>query len=209
MKTAMHTKLLRYYNEQTLDILNIAAFFDPRFKSLSFLEEVDKVSTHLTVQEKICTLLLDSVSGYPSSAVSTESTSNSEVNIVSSELSDVTPPAKRKKHSKFMELLSDVISSATTSSTDKTCEEKAKFELQRYVDDSSCDSTVNPLRWWYVNKPRYPNLCKLALHYLTIPATSVPSERAFSISGHIVRAKRACLLPEHVQMLVFLAENLP
>ena len=51
MKTAMHTKLLQYYNSQTLDILNIAAFLDPRFKSLSFLEEVNKVSTHLTVQE--------------------------------------------------------------------------------------------------------------------------------------------------------------
>ena len=59
------------------------------------------------------------------------------------------------------------------------------------------------------NKPRYPNLCKLALHCLTIPATSVPSEWAFSISGNIVRAKRACLLPEYVQMLVFLVENLP
>ena len=54
------------------------------------------------------------------------------------------PSAMRKKQSKFMELLSDVISSTATSSADKTCEEKAKFE---YVDDSSCDSTVNPLRW--------------------------------------------------------------
>ena len=108
MKKTMHTKLLQYYNKQTLDILNIAAFLDPRFKSLSFLEEVDKVSTYLTVQEKICTLLLDSVSDHPSGAVSTESTSSSEVNIVSSELSDVIPPAKHKKQSKFMELLSDV-----------------------------------------------------------------------------------------------------
>ena len=60
-----------------------------------------------------------------------------------------------------------------------------------------------------MKKPRYPNLCKLALHYLAILATSVPSEWVFSISGHIIRAKRACLLPEHVQMFVFLAENLP
>ena len=110
-----------------------------------------------------------------------------------------------------MELLSDVMSSAATLSADKTCEENTKIELQWYVDDASydrLDSTVNPLTWWYKNKPQYSNLCKLALHYLTIPATSVPSERTFSISGHIVRAKRACLLPEHVQMLVFLAENL-
>ena len=75
-------------------------------------------------------LLLDSVSDHPFGAVSTESTSSSEVNIVSSESSDVTPAAKRKKQSKFMELLSDVISSAAISPADKSCEEKAKFELQ-------------------------------------------------------------------------------
>ena len=61
-----------------------------------------------------------------------------------------TPAAKHKKQSK---LLSDVISSTATSSADKICEEKALFELHQYVDDSSCDSTVNPLRWWYENKP--------------------------------------------------------
>ena len=49
MKAAMHTKLFQYYNKQTLDILNVAAFLDPHFKSLSFLEEVAKVSTLLTV----------------------------------------------------------------------------------------------------------------------------------------------------------------
>jgi len=211
MKTAMYTKLLQYYNAETIDTLNIAAFLDPHFKSLSFLDEIDKVSTHLTVKEKICTLLLDSesdsASDHPFGPGSIESRNNSEVNIVSSESSDVTPVAKCKKLCKFMELLSDVMSTVTLS--DKTCEEKAKFELQQYVEDSSSDSTVNPLRWWYENKLRYPDLCQLALHYLTIPATSVPSEQAFSISGHIVRTKRACLLPEHIQILVFLVENLP
>ena len=101
---------LQYYNGPALDILNIAAFLDPCFKS-NFLEEVDKVSTCLTVQEKIvtnCNLLLDSISDHPSGAVSTEPTSNSEVNIVSSESSDVTPAAKRTKQSKFMKLLSDI-----------------------------------------------------------------------------------------------------
>ena len=55
MKTVMCTKLLQYYNSQTLDTLNNAALLDPRFKSLSFLEEVEKVSTRLNVQEKFAT----------------------------------------------------------------------------------------------------------------------------------------------------------
>lgn len=138
-----------------MDILNIAAFLNHHFKSLSFLVEVDKVSTCLTVQEKTCNLLLDldSVSDHPSGPGNSESTNSSEVNIVSSESSDVTPTAKHKRQSKFMKLLSDVISSAATSSANKTCEEKAKLELQWYMNDSSCDSIVNPLRRWYESKP--------------------------------------------------------
>ena len=36
----------------------------------------------------------------------------------------------------------------------------------------------------------------------------MPSERAFSVAGHVVNEKRACLLPENVNMLVFLGANL-
>ena len=58
------------------------------------------------------------------------------------------------------------------------------------------------------NKERLPGLASLAKKYLTVIATFVPSERAFSLAGHIVNEKRSCLLPENVRMLLFLAENL-
>ena len=66
----------------------------------------------------------------------------------------------------------------------------------------------DPLLWWSKNSSRYPNLTVLAKKYLAIPATSVPAERVFSTAGNIVNQKRACLLPENVNLLVFLAENL-
>jgi len=65
----------------------------------------------------------------------------------------------------------------------------------------------HPLKWWKENSHRLTVLSKLAKQYLCIPATSVPSERAFSLAGYIVNQKRACLLPENVNMLVFLAES--
>ena len=58
-----------------------------------------------------------------------------------------------------------------------------------------------------LNKHILLNLSILAQKYLSIVATSVPSESLFSATGNIVGAKRAALLPENVEKLVFLHEN--
>ena len=83
-------------------------------------------------------------------------------------------------------------------------------ELQRYlVDLINVDDDLDPLTWWAGNINRYPTLAILARKYLSVCATSVPSERAFSLAGHIVNERRASLLPETVNMLSFLSDNLP
>ena len=66
---------------------------------------------------------------------------------------------------------------------------------------------VNPLIWWRDNEKYFPRLSQLARKYLCVPAISVPSERAFSVAGHVVNERRSSLLPE-INMLVFLSCNL-
>ena len=66
---------------------------------------------------------------------------------------------------------------------------------------SSSSQTRESESSYFVGK--YPILSSLARKYLYIPATSVPSERAFSIAGHIVNRRIACLNPDSVNMLVF------
>ena len=152
------------------------------------------------MQEKICNLLPVSDSHLESTESDSTKLIELEVNEASTSVSDVSEnagcdlrpaPPKRQKQSKFMELLSDVISTEALAANN-TPEEQANIELQQYIDDSilssSQDTPVHPLTWWFENKLKYRNLCKLALHYLCIPATSMLSERSFSISGHIVRA---------------------
>ena len=63
----------------------------------------------------------------------------------------------------------------------------------------------NPLEWWVKNDD--PILSLLAEKYLAIPATSTPSERAFSASGNVVSARRCCLANQDVDNILFILEN--
>lgn len=61
--------------------------------------------------------------------------------------------------------------------------------------------------FWRKHASQFPNLSCIARKHLCICATSVASERLFSLSGHIVSRRRNALKPQMVNMLVFLAYN--
>jgi len=74
-------------------------------------------------------------------------------------------------------------------------------KLNRYLSDVITDQydekgQLDPLKWWQLNSIPYPYVTVLARKYLSIPATSVLSERAFNLTGHLVNEKRASLLPD-------------
>ena len=115
------------------------------------------------------------------------------------------PPPKRPKEDGLMSLLDSILSSPTLDIPSH--QQKASNEIQKYLC-IDCALDQKPLLWWNNYNTQLPLMAKLARNYLCIPATSVSSERAFSTAGNIVSAKRSCLLPEHVDMLVFLAHNL-
>ena len=65
----------------------------------------------------------------------------------------------------------------------------------------------NPLKNWEQNERQSRELCKLAVEFLTIPATSAPSERVWSRAARVLAAKRACLNPEVTSRMMFVQEN--
>ena len=69
------------------------------------------------------------------------------------------------------------------------------------ADQFDSDGHLYPLQWWKLNAACYPCVSVLARKYLSISATSVPSERAFSLTGHLVNEKRAALLPGTVNKI--------
>lgn len=89
----------------------------------------------------------------------------------------------------------------------KTTRERAKEEILKYSERDSLCLGGDVLQWWK-KQVDLPLLSGLAKSYLSIPATSVPSERVFSTAGDIVTAQRSLLHPDHVDQLIFLKKNL-
>ncbi|CAG8836017.1 16071_t:CDS:2, partial [Cetraspora pellucida] len=66
---------------------------------------------------------------------------------------------------------------------------KNKYEDQ-YAPPPDQEASSSSSSTWWVNESNYLNLAKYARDCLPIPATSVPSEQIFSISGEMITEKR-------------------
>jgi hypothetical protein len=80
-------------------------------------------------------------------------------------------------------------------------------EIMCYLRCPDEPKNTDPLVWWRDHRSSYPTLSKLARKYLSIPSTSVPSERLFSDAGNHVSAKRTRLAPDLVDRILFLKRN--
>ena len=89
---------------------------------------------------------------------------------------------------------------------ERPVKERVKQELE-FLLSVETEMECEILTWWKSHSAELPLLAKVARQILSACATSVTSERIFSISGHIVSKKRTSLLPEMVNMLVCLAFN--
>jgi hypothetical protein len=63
------------------------------------------------------------------------------------------------------------------------------------------------LKYWTVNESQSPELAQLAKFFLTIPATSAPSERVGSRAARVIRAKHSRLNLKVTARIMFAQEN--
>ena len=185
----------RYNSTEVKNVLNKACLLDPRFKALSFLPQTEKNDIISMVKEETWELAIASIKAQP----------------------PLDPPTKKAKTDEqekkgLMSLLEDVIKSPSDSNTLPSSNSAGTMvEIKKEMNNHLClelQCSEDPLQWWNYHNRHFPHLSIMAKKYLSIPATSVPSERAFSVAGYIVNEKRSCLLPENVSTLVFLAANL-
>ncbi|GES73161.1 zinc finger BED domain-containing protein RICESLEEPER 2-like [Rhizophagus clarus] len=63
-------------------------------------------------------------------------------------------------------------------------------EFQAYLLSPICDKSIDSLQWWKINQSQFFRLAKMAIDYLAIPSTSVPSKECFLISKNLITDKR-------------------
>ena len=80
--------------------------------------------------------------------------------------------------------------------------EQVSSEYKVYEVLAQESQTFFPLQFWKSKFTRLPLLSQITRIVLTPPATSVPSERIFSITGWIRETRRSRLIPENTELLV-------
>ncbi|KAF0702725.1 zinc finger BED domain-containing protein 1-like [Aphis craccivora] len=80
--------------------------------------------------------------------------------------------------------------------------------MRQYLEMPHLERIKHPLEFWKKYKQTFPELYKINLKYLCVPATSVPSERVFSKTGQITNDRRNRLSPKNLDYIIFLNSNL-
>ena len=84
--------------------------------------------------------------------------------------------------------------------------------MYRRAETMECDmndlKASDPLEWWREHAIDFPNVWKQAEKHLAVPATSAPSERAFSTAGNLITMRRCRLKPDLVEDCVLVNENM-
>lgn len=75
-------------------------------------------------------------------------------------------------------------------------------ELQEYFKCQRAGEDSEPIKWWQSRKTSGGRLHILALRYLSIPASSVPSEQMFSKAGTVVTKKRNRLNSKKIEQIL-------
>lgn len=210
-------KLLGEINKRTCHdkITVLGCIMNPFTKDLSFVQDVQ-------IREDALTFLREELEVENLVSVNMKTEKEDDLTVEESQLprseleqdneahvqDDVKEPvAKRVKSADTEDWLEDIV---CTGETIPNQEMAAESEIQRYFGSKNLekDHNLTVLEWWKENEQFYPRLYPIAKKYLAVPASSVSSERVFSLCGQIVNKKRCRLSPQNVDLLVFLNKNL-
>ncbi|KAL0872158.1 hypothetical protein ABMA27_004567 [Loxostege sticticalis] len=167
-----------------------STFIDPRFKKAAFgLERNAENALKFVVDELV---MLETLESQAQSHLERPSTSSADSQQITTE---ATGENNLWEHlDKRVQEFSNMDNPSTS----------AIIKVKQYVELPYLDRKANPLKFWELRKVTNNNLYKIALKYLCIPATSVPSERVFSKAGLLCNQRRNRLESKKVDQILFL-----
>ena len=177
----------RFLNMESHHILSAATLLDPRLKKIAFADS--------GVAESCVRRLTSEMA----------STNESTMPMVATDTIGLCPTttSTTRDMSGLWHLFDQQVAETRRTSTSN-----AMSEIRQYTQQKNLDRKEDLFLWWKQNCVHYPMLTKLAMKYLCIPGTSVPSERIFSKAGELVSVKRNRLKPKHVNIFLFLNKNI-
>lgn len=212
-------KMLAEMNKRTQseDISLMACLLNPFTKGLDFVPE-EREKAHALLRGLVCGItIVKKEKDNPEASegeVSAEKDNNvpplpvlPNLNLPDDEtvheIHDLSQPsaAKKLKSADTDDWLEDVV--CVGESLD--VENAAEHEIERYLgcQIEAVDHNLTVLEWWKKNSLFFPRISMLAKKFLVIPASSVSSERVFSLGGQINSKKRCRLSHSNVDLFFF------
>ena len=200
----------------------LASLLNPSTKELHFLSDEKKSEAHSSLQQKAAELAekvvtaaathttikqepADDAPDLPNLPTDNDTGSDVEVTQMAAPLTPVIATAEPvDKKMKLDNWLDDIIYVSTTLPLSPG--DQARQEVARYIA-TAANTGTSPLDWWKTNENNFPLISRLAKKYLCVPASSVPSERVFSLTGSIINKTRSQITPEYLDLFVFLNKN--
>lgn len=171
----------RFKNVEKVHILAISTILDPRFKKIYFSDALSCAKAISDITDLI---------GTGSNARSTSSSSQGEC-IVDTDTS-----------SGIWQFHKQMVNDANKRLPDNS--QEMGDIMKQYLREPLMDRKSDPFLYWSTRSAVWPDLTKLALQYLSVVATSVPSERLFSSANNTLTENRNRLDPERLSKLLFL-----
>ncbi|XP_008556087.1 E3 SUMO-protein ligase ZBED1-like [Microplitis demolitor] len=176
----------QFHDVESFPILCISTVLDPRFKKLHFQKATRAADAVEYIRQKM------------KSEVSQTSTSQSVSTNVNFEEA-LNKHNIWRHHDQLVAKTGAAVCSA----------DGIAFELKQYITQPVILRKEDPLKYWQLIKPSYPNLYKIAMKYFCVVGTSVPCERLFSKAGNIKTVDRNRLTGKNLDKLLFLSSMSP